>query len=62
MSSQENRLIGVERIKRPGPGEPLEERGILTEVIVPIAASGVAGAAGGAANAVVSNLLKKKDK
>jgi hypothetical protein len=40
---------------RPASSPPMEQRGIVDQVIVPIAAAGTAGAV----NAVVSNLLKK---
>jgi hypothetical protein len=38
---------------------PIEHKGIVTEVVVPIVASGVGGAAAGAANAIVSDAIKK---
>ena len=44
------------------PTEPLEEHGIVNDVIVPIVASGAGGAAAGATGAAVTNWLRKKDK
>jgi hypothetical protein len=41
---------------------PIERKGIVTEVVVPIAASGVGGAAAGAASAIVSNAIEKPKK
>jgi hypothetical protein len=38
---------------------PIEHKGVVTEVVVPIVASGVGGAAAGAANAIVSDAIKK---
>jgi len=61
MSSESN--AAPKGPQTPAPVGPVEKRGVLTEVIVPIAASGTAGAATGAASAIVSNALKgKKDK
>ncbi len=62
MSNQDERLLGIGGGERPAEGEPIEERGIVNEVIVPIVVSGTGGAAAGAASAVVTNLLNKKDK
>jgi hypothetical protein len=41
---------------------PIEHKGIVTEVVVPIAASGVGGAAAGVANAIVSDAIKRPKK
>jgi hypothetical protein len=48
-----------DRIARPTPD--MEEKGILGDVIVPLAASGLGGAAAGATNAVVTNILKRPE-
>jgi hypothetical protein len=41
---------------------PPEQKGIVSEVIVPIVVSGVGGTAAGTANAIVSNVLNKPKK
>jgi hypothetical protein len=41
---------------------PAEQKGVVTDVVVPIAAAGVGGAAAGAANAIVSDAIKKPKK
>jgi hypothetical protein len=38
---------------------PAEQKGLVTDVVVPIAAAGVGGVAAGAANAIVSDAIKK---
>jgi hypothetical protein len=55
MSSKDQTPAGASGEQRPAPQPPMDQRGILTEVVVPIVASGAAGAS----NAVVSNYLKK---
>jgi hypothetical protein len=40
-------------------GVPVEKRGVVSEVIVPVVVSTSGGAAAGAASAAVSHLLKK---
>lgn len=54
MSEEDRRLLGVE--PSVPSGDRLEEHAILNDVIVPIAM----GAAGGAASAVVTNLMQGK--
>jgi hypothetical protein len=45
----------------PGQGgQPLAEHGILTDVVVPIAAATAGGAAAGAAQAYVSNVIQNR--
>jgi hypothetical protein len=41
---------------------PTEQKGVVTDVVVPIAAAGVGGAAAGAASAIVSDAIKKPKK
>jgi hypothetical protein len=53
----------IQGTQRPAGGQqPPEERGIVNEVVVPIVATAIGGAATGAAGAAVTHLLKKKDK
>ena len=42
--------------------QPVHRKGIITEVVVPLAASGFGGAAAGAASAIVSNAINKPKK